>query len=63
MAYSQEGMEVTRLKTVNLAHFNFHRNFSRMFQIVLSLSLLSIWGGDFTASLDTLNRQNVFHYI
>lgn len=33
MAYSQEGSEVTRLKSVNLAHFNFHGNFPRMFQI------------------------------
>lgn len=33
MAHSQEGSEVTRLKSVNLAHFNFHGNFPRMFQI------------------------------
>lgn len=33
MAYSQEGSEVTRLKSVNLAHFNFHGNFPRVFQI------------------------------
>ena len=63
MVYSQEGIEVTRLKTVNLAYFNFHGNFSRIFPIALSLSLWSIWGGDFTASLDTLNRQNVSRYI
>lgn len=63
MVYSQQGAEVTRLKTVNLAYFNFLGNFSRIFQIALSLSLWSIWGGDFAAFLDTLNRQNVSLYI
>lgn len=32
MEYSQEGIGVTRLKTVNFAHFHFHGNFPECFR-------------------------------
>lgn len=39
MEYSQEGVRITRVETVNLAHFNFCENYFRIFQMVLSLWL------------------------